>query len=251
MGKFNFQQNGLMQQGYCTYTQSDLKSISNGLRFTPLLCMFLALYGLIILQNPYWHFTIAALGIIPFWFPKAHPFDLLYNHVIRHLVHGEKLPSNPLPRRIACVMGGIMNIGIGVSFYYQNPIMAYGFGVILVALQTIVITTHICVASVMYQGLMKFIGKYDGPIDVGKAKKLIHDGFALVDVRSPEEYDDSNIEGSINIPLEIIEECENLPEKGMILYCRSGIRSLDAMQKLIKMGYGDVYNLGSKDRWYA
>ena len=71
--KFNLQQNGLMQQGYCTYTGDNLKSISNGLRFTPLLCMFLAIYGLVILQNPNWHFVIAALGIIPFWFPNHHP----------------------------------------------------------------------------------------------------------------------------------------------------------------------------------
>ncbi len=250
MGKFNLQQNALMQQGYCTYTKSNLKSISNGLRFTPLLCMFLALYGLILLQNPYWHFAIASLGILPFWFPKAHPFDLLYNKVIRHLVGGVKLPANPLPRRIACVMGGLMNVGIGFSFYYGSTIVAYGFGIVLIALQTIVITTHICIASVMYQGLLKLFGKYDGPIDIDKAKKLIKDGFTLIDVRSPEEYSEGKIQGAINVPLEIIEECDDLPKKGMILYCRSGIRSLDAMQKLSKMGYNNILNLGSKDRWY-
>ena len=106
----------LVQQGYNYCSVNELKNISNGLRFTPLLCMLIAIYGLY-LQDPYLHFVIAALGIVPFWFPKGHPFDILYNYAFRFLVGGEKLPENPLQRRIACVMGGLMNVGIGVSFY--------------------------------------------------------------------------------------------------------------------------------------
>lgn len=249
MEKFDFQQSGLVQQGYCTYSKDKLSSISNGLRFTPLLCMFLALYGLVILQNPYWHFAIAALGIVPFWFPNAHPFDLLYNHVVRHAFKAEKLPANPLPRRIACVMGGLMNLGIGLAFLYHQVYVAYAFGVVLIALQVVVITTHICVASVMYEGLLKLIGKYDGPISVSETKNLLEKGFQLVDVRTPEEYQKGKIEGAMNIPLDILEQCDYLPKNGAILYCSSGMRSLDAAQRLKKMGYAEARNFGSMDRW--
>ncbi len=249
MTKFDFQQNGLMQQGYCTYSGDKLKSISNGLRFTPLLCMALSIYGLLILQNSNWHFAIAALGIIPFWFPKAHPFDLLYNHAVRHLFKAEKLPANPLPRRIACVMGGLMNVAIGFSFLYQNIMLAYIFGVILIALQVLVITTHICVASVMYEGLLKMIGVYEGPISLTKAKSLLKEGYQLVDVRTPEEYQKGNIEGAINIPLDILDKSHRIPKHGAMLYCKSGMRSLDAVKRLKKMGVKNVLNFGSIDRW--
>ena len=244
-------QNALIQQGYCTYSDAKLRSISNGLRFTPLVCMFLALYGLLVLQNPYWHFAIAALGIVPFWFPEHHPFDLLYNHVVRHIVKAEKLPANPLPRRIACVMGGLMNVGIGASFLSGNTTLAYVFGAVLIVLQLVVITTHICVASVMYEGLLKLIGKYEGPIAVSQAKELVSKGYALVDVRSPEEFRKAHIDGATNIPLDILTECDHLPQNGIIVYCASGMRSLDATQRLRKMGYKNAQNLGAMDRWMA
>jgi rhodanese-related sulfurtransferase len=251
MTKFGLQQNALMQQGYSTYSGDKLRSMSNGLRFTPLLCMFLAIYGMFVLQNPYWHFGIAALGILPFWFPSAHPLDLLYNHVVRHVFRSEKLPQNPLPRRIACVMGGLMNVGIGLSFLYQNVLLVYVLGVALVVLQLVVITTHICVASWMYEGLLKMIGKYEGPISISQTKSLLEKGFQLVDVRTPEEYQGKRIDGAINIPLNSLENCDHIPKNGVILYCRSGMRSLDAAQRLKKMGYNHVVNFGAMDRWHA
>ena len=247
--RMKMMQSALIQQGYCTYPEAKLRSISNGLRFTPLVCMFLALYGLLVLHNPYWHFAIAALGIIPFWFPEHHPFDLLYNHVVRHVVKAEKLPANPLPRRIACVMGGLMNVGIGASFYFGNTTLAYVFGAVLIVLQLVVITTHICVASVMYEGLLKLIGKYEGPIAVAQAKALLDKGYALVDVRSPEEFRKGHIDGATNIPLDILAECGNLPQNGIIVYCASGMRSLDATQRLRRMGYTNAQNLGAMERW--
>lgn len=251
MTKFDLQQNGLLQQGYCTYSGDKLKSISNGLRFTPLVCMFLAILGLLVLQSPAWHFAIALLGIVPFWFPNAHPLDLLYNHAVRHIFKAEKLPANPLPRRIACVMGGLMNVGIGFSFLYQNVLLAYIFGAVLIVLQLVVITTHICVASIMYEGLLKMIGKYEGPISLSATKDLLGKGFQLVDVRSPEEYQKRNIDGAINIPLEILEKSNHIPKNGAILYCKGGMRSVDAVQRLKKMGYDNVVNFGSIDRWYV
>ena len=137
-----FGQKSLNQQGY-DYSPEDLRKLDWGLRFTPMLCMFGAIYGLYI-QQPYLHFALAALGILPFWFPAWHPLDMFYNAILRHVVRGVKLPPNPLPRRIACLMGGSMNIGIGFGFLYGNVTLAYVFGAILIPLQIIVISTHLC-----------------------------------------------------------------------------------------------------------
>ncbi len=98
----------LFQQGY-DYSPQELKTLVWGLRFTPLLCMLGALCGLY-WQAPRLHFLLAALGMLPFWFPDKHPLDFFYNKAIRPLFNGVELPPNPLPRRIACFMGGSMNI---------------------------------------------------------------------------------------------------------------------------------------------
>lgn len=99
----NSQQKALFQQGY-DYSPQELQELAWGLRFTPLVCMLGAVYGLAT-QQPTVHFLLAALGMLPFWSPNWHPFDLLYNSVLRPLWRGVKLPPNPLPRRIACFMG--------------------------------------------------------------------------------------------------------------------------------------------------
>lgn len=116
-------------------------------------------------------------------------------------------------------------------------------------LQMVVITTHICVASLLYEGLLKLLGKYEGPISVSQAKALVSKGYALVDVRSPEEFGKGHIDGATNIPLDILTKCDNLPQNGIIVYCASGMRSLDATQRLRSMGYKDAQNLGAMDRW--
>ncbi len=239
---------GLVQQGYNCYTKSELKNISNGLRFTPLVCMFLALYGLYI-QSPYLHFVIAAMGILPFWFPNHHPLDIFYNKVFRHIVGGQALPSNPLPRRIACLMGGMMNIGIGLAFLYSNITLAYIFGAILITLQLVVITTHFCVASWMYEMAMRMFGKWDDFISVANAKQLMKDGVLLVDVRNPAEYENGHLEGAINIPLDNLENDARLNNNQAILYCKSGMRSSDGKNRLAKKGITEIYNFGGMNRW--
>lgn len=249
MSPLSLSQKSLQQQGYGSCSRDELNNMSNGLRFTPLVCMALAIGGLYI-QNPYWHFALAALGILPFWTPNHHPFDLLYNHIIRHLIGGVKLPSNPLPRRIACIMGGIMNIGIGYGFLIGSSTLAYIFAAILIPLQIIVITTHFCMASWMYEQLMLLLGIWDKPISVKKTKQLITDGALFIDVRSPNEYNEDHLPGAINIPLDIIENEISIKNQEVILYCKSGIRCNDAKSRLEKKGeVTKAYSFGSMNRW--
>lgn len=238
----------LVQQGYQSFTEKELGNISNGLRFTPLVCMGLALLGLY-LQSPNLHFVIAAMGIIPFWFPSHHPIDILYNKVFRHLVGGVQLPANPLPRRIACLMGGLMNIGIALSFLAGNTTWAYIFGGVLIVLQLIVITSHFCVASWMYECALNITGNGINYITTEEAKSYMAKGALLVDVRNPDEYNASHIPNAINIPLDNITSDKRLLDKPAILYCKSGMRCVDAKKRLAKLGIDHIYNLGGMDNW--
>ena len=243
-----FQQDGLSQQGY-HHSSAELKNLSNGLRFTPALCMAFALLGLY-LGNPQIHFALAALGILPFWLPAHHPFDLLYNHVLRHLFGGVKLPPNPLPRRIACVMGGLMNIGIGLSFLAGQPILAYVFGAVLIALQLVVISSHFCVASWMHEGVLKMLGQWSDPVSLGFAQKSLSQGGVFVDVREPQEFREGHIKDALNVPLgRLAEEKDNLKNKKVLLYCQSGNRSKEGHKALRNAGLKNVHNFGAMARW--
>jgi rhodanese-related sulfurtransferase len=86
-------------------------------------------------------------------------------------------------------------------------------------------------------------------ITVDEVKKRMDAGekLHLVDVREPYENADFNI-GGILLPLgEIrsmqIDEIEDLKDKEVILYCRSGNRSAQAGMFLETMGFENTKNL--------
>ena len=73
----------------------------------------------------------------------------------------------------------------------------------------------------------------------------------LVDVRETWERDDFNI-GGIHIPLsEIMERSSEIPsDKDVVVYCRKGIRSQIAIQRLEQKNYNNLINLsGGIEAW--
>lgn len=88
-------------------------------------------------------------------------------------------------------------------------------------------------------------------INCNKTEEEVNDGAILIDVRSEEEYKLSHLDQAINIPVGVIEEeiVNYVVDKGtpVILYCRSGNRSSNAAQALLKLGYYKVYDLGAMD----
>lgn len=94
-------------------------------------------------------------------------------------------------------------------------------------------------------GLFDFLKHTD--INQGVAGFQQTAGAVLVDVRTPEEYRDGHVPGSINVPLQQIEDIElEVAEKNtpLYVYCRSGARSRQAAALLKEMGYEDVHNIG-------
>lgn len=69
----------------------------------------------------------------------------------------------------------------------------------------------------------------------------------LLDVRSVQEYNEGYINGATLIPLYELEktaETKLLDKKQpIIVYCASGIRSIKAIEILMKKGYTNLYNL--------
>jgi rhodanese-related sulfurtransferase len=244
----SLQQRGLFQQGYQRFTVSELKQLEWGLRFTPLACSSITAYALYI-QQPYLLFVVAILGMWAFFFPAAHPMDLIYNHLIRHPFSAVALPPNPFQRRLACLAAGIMNTAAGILFLVELPVLALVVGISLLFLQAIVISTHFCTLSWMYEGLMRLLGKWQVPVDHGHAKSMLQDGAKLIDVRSQHEFSKGSVGGAVNVPLEDLEQHISTFEQGnCLLFCNSGTRSHIALEKLAAVGLGDNYNLGDLNR---
>ena len=244
----SFQQRSLFQQGYQKYTPGELKQLEWGLRFTPAVCSLIAAYGLYT-QQPLVLFAVATLGVWAFFFPAAHPMDLLYNHVVRHLFRAVKLPENPFQRRLACLSAGLMNIAAGVLFLLGYPVAAIVVGVSLLVLQAIVIFTHFCTLSWMYEGVMRMLGKWTVPVEENVARSMLKQGAKLVDVRSQNEFAKNSIDGAVNLPLEELEyHIDQFRDGTCLLFCNSGTRSHIATEKLKTLGITDIHNLGDLQR---
>lgn len=70
------------------------------------------------------------------------------------------------------------------------------------------------------------------------------ENVVLIDVRTPEEHREAHIPGSFLMPLDTLESVESLPEGSKhIIYCRSGKRSLRAIEILSAKGFKGLINL--------
>ena len=80
--------------------------------------------------------------------------------------------------------------------------------------------------------------------------ELIKEGASIVDVRTKAEYQQGHIRGSVNIPLQNLQQ--NLSKlnksKPVITCCASGMRSATAKSILKNNGFANVYNGGGWDR---
>ncbi len=69
----------------------------------------------------------------------------------------------------------------------------------------------------------------------------------LLDVRTPEEFEQGHISGALNIPVQELEsrigELEKYKNSEIVVYCRSGNRSRRASEILVRNGFKKVYNL--------
>jgi adenylyltransferase/sulfurtransferase len=78
------------------------------------------------------------------------------------------------------------------------------------------------------------------------------DALVLVDVREPREFAISDLPGSVKIPLGTLQQnLDKVPkDKDVVVYCRSGARSAQAVQFLHANGYPKARNLvGGINRW--
>lgn len=83
-------------------------------------------------------------------------------------------------------------------------------------------------------------------VSVKELKEMMDSGedFQLIDVREPYEYDIANLDGEL-IPLNEIPFAKDKisKDKKVVVHCRSGARSGNAIKYLEQNGFDNLYNL--------
>ena len=87
-----------------------------------------------------------------------------------------------------------------------------------------------------------------------ESMELLSDkNYEFLDVRTASEYASGHIPNSLHIPLQEIQgrisELENIKDKNIIVYCRSGARSSMASKSLLKNGYNVLNLSGGISGW--
>ena len=88
-----------------------------------------------------------------------------------------------------------------------------------------------------------------------KSKLKSEKDFLIIDVRTPEEYEDLRIPNSINIdfynPGDFMEKLLELDKnRSYYIYCRTGSRSANTCELMKEMGFSNSYNLlGGITEW--
>lgn len=86
-------------------------------------------------------------------------------------------------------------------------------------------------------------------VNVNKAEEIINtaEDVVVLDVRTPQEFKDGHIENAINIDIfsdDFDAQVEQLDKsKTYVVICRSGGRSANASNKMVTMGFEDIYNV--------
>ena len=81
----------------------------------------------------------------------------------------------------------------------------------------------------------------------GNLATLVNDGAFLVDVRTPGEFAEGNVKGSVNIPLDQVQNqlAKFNTKENIVVFCRSGNRSGQAKSILEQNGFKNVTNGGT------
>lgn len=120
-----------------------------GLRLAPALCMTWAAIGTA-LASPLILWALVPFAVLGALLP-GHPFDVIYNFGLRHLIGAAPLPRYPLTRRMVCLMAAVMLFIAGWGFQAGLPMVGTFFGGQMAAVALLYSTTGFCLGSFSLQ----------------------------------------------------------------------------------------------------
>lgn len=148
----------LREQGYLNQTNQELNELAFGHRFAFQVCTLILFIGVITANIYVLSFiaTIAALAIIlPY-----HPFDYIYNGLLRRKLNKPKLPTRSIQLKFACGVAASCLISVIFLFHGGMLVGGYALGGILCITAFLVSSTDLCIPSKIYNFLFNVNTKY-------------------------------------------------------------------------------------------
>lgn len=147
MSTGTWMRSNLTTQAYCL-SDAERRELSVALRFSTGLCLTLVVLALA-LQSPAMIFALSGIGLVA-GFSARHPFDHLWNRVVRHLLGAPALPPNPARRRHAFKIATVWLASVGVLFSAGATTASLVLGSLLVAACAAVTVANLCIPSEMF-----------------------------------------------------------------------------------------------------
>lgn len=143
----------LRAQGYFTQSDAEISELAFGHRFALALCGIGMIVGVSLASIPVLAVmaTVAFLSVV---LPR-HPFDYLYNHVVRKPLGKVELPRRSAQLKFACGIGGTWLSTIIYFFHIGEMTTGYVLGVIMICVSATVTLADFCVAAPIYNFLFK------------------------------------------------------------------------------------------------
>lgn len=136
----------LAVQGYCLSAEQG-RALRFGLRLPTGLCLAIVAAGLV-LHSAALILAMVPVGAIAGW-TRRHPFDLVWNHGLRHLGGAPELPPNPAPRRHAFKLATFWLAGVGGLLAANITTAALVAGWMLIGVCGLVTVTNYCIPSTL------------------------------------------------------------------------------------------------------
>lgn len=135
-------------QGFLGLDDIQIAQLDGWLRFSPAICMIWTAIG-VAAASP-----VIIASLVPFallgGMLKGHPFDAAYNHVLRYIYGGPRIPAYGNPRRFGCLMASVVLSLTAASFALGLTPVGYGLGAMMVCMAGVNVFTGFCVPSHMY-----------------------------------------------------------------------------------------------------
>lgn len=149
----SFRRQCLVQEGFGRLHDAELACLDLPLRFSPALCVGMTATG-IATGNAVVFGLLAVLAAIAAA-TRRHPFDFVWEHLVRPLVGGPHIPKAPCPRRFAFVIATPVLAGAAVSLALGAEVLGLGLAVLQVAGCTAYVLAGWCGASLVYTKLFR------------------------------------------------------------------------------------------------
>jgi hypothetical protein len=143
----------LKAQGYSNLSDDDISELAFGNRFAYIVCGSIVAVAVATAHIP----TLIAMMVVAFLgvILPYHPFDYIYNHVLRGMLNKPKLPPRSKQLNFTCVIATLWLFATTYLFYSGHTNAGYVLGGLLVAVAFIVSATDFCIPSTIYNFIFR------------------------------------------------------------------------------------------------